>query len=124
MVTGDSPDGILLIKIPEGDPAQPITTLDHHRPHRHQKRWPCSVSNGKLKGRGNKRNGNKYLAWAFMEAAHYAAIWSPEIKRFYQKRQAKRHILVAKKTVANKLAKASYHMLKRQEPFDVNRAFG
>ena len=82
------------------------------------------VSNGKLKGRGNKRNGNKYLAWAFMEAAHYAAIWSPEIKRFYQKHQAKRHILVAKKTVANKLAKASYHMLKRQEPFDVKRAFG
>ena len=82
------------------------------------------VSNGKLKGRGNKRNGNKYLAWAFMEAAHYAAIWSPEIKRFYQRRQAKRHILVAKKTVANKLAKACYHMLKRQEPFDVQRAFG
>ena len=84
----------------------------------------AKVSNGKLKGRGNKRNGNKYLAWAFMEAAHYAAIWSPEIKRFYQKRQAKRHILVAKKTVANKLAKASYHMLKRQEPFNVTRAFG
>jgi len=83
----------------------------------------AKVSNGKLKGRGNKRNGNKYLAWAFMEAAHYAAIWSPEIKRFYQKRQAKRHILVAKKTVANKLAKACYHMLKRQEPFDVKRAF-
>ena len=82
------------------------------------------LSNGKLKGRGNKRNGNKYLAWAFMEAAHYAAIWSPEIKRFYQKRQAKRHILVAKKTVANKLAKACYHMLKRQQPFDVTRAFG
>ena len=82
------------------------------------------VSNGKVKGRGNKRNGNKYLAWAFMEAAHHAAIWSPEIKRFYQRRQAKRHILVAKKTVANKLAKACYHMLKRQEPFDVTRAFG
>ena len=82
------------------------------------------LSNGKLKGRGNKRNGNKYLAWAFMEAAHYAAIWSPEIKRFYQKRQVKRHILVAKKTVANKLAKACYHMLKRQELFDVKRAFG
>ena len=82
------------------------------------------ISNGKLKGRGNKRNGNKYLAWAFMEAAHYAAIWSPEVKRFYQRRQAKRHILVAKKTVANKLARACYHMLKRQEPFDVTRAFG
>jgi len=82
------------------------------------------LSNGKHKGRGNKKNGNKYLAWAFMEAAHYAAIWSPEIKRFYQRRKAKRHILVAKKTVANKLAKAVYHMLSRQERFDVHRAFG
>lgn len=82
------------------------------------------LSNGKLKGRGNKRNGNRYLAWAFMEAAHYAAIWSPEIKRFYQQRQAKRHIMVAKKTVANKLARACYHMLTKQEPFEVRRAFG
>jgi transposase len=32
------------------------------------------VCNGKLKGRGNKKNGNKYLAWAFMEAAHHATI--------------------------------------------------
>ena len=43
---------------------------------------------------------------------------------FYQRRKAKRHILVAKKTVANKLAKAGYHMLSRQERFDVHRAFG
>ncbi len=82
------------------------------------------TSNGKLKGRGNKRNGNKYLAWAFMEAAHLAAIWSPEIKRFYQRRQAKRHILVAKKAVANKLARACCHMLSKHEPFEVHRAFG
>lgn len=82
------------------------------------------VSNGKLKGRGNAKNGNKYLAWAFMEAAHYAAIWSPPIKRYYQRKQAKSHILVAKKAVANKLARACYHMLSRQEAFDVNRAFG
>ncbi|OMH26711.1 IS110 family transposase [Motiliproteus sp. MSK22-1] len=82
------------------------------------------ISNGKIKGRGNKKNGNKYLAWAFMEAAHYSAIWSPEIKRFYQKRKAKRHILVAKKTVANKLARACFHMLSKQVPFEVKRAFG
>ena len=82
------------------------------------------VSNGKLKGRGNRKNGNRYLAWAFMEATHLSAIWSPEIKRFYAKRKARRHILVAKKTVANKLARAIYHMLKRGEPFDVHRAFG
>ena len=81
-------------------------------------------SNGKLKGRGNAKNGNKYLAWAFMEAAHYAAIWSPSIKRYYQRKQARSHILVAKKAVANKLARACYHMLRNQEPFDVKRAFG
>lgn len=47
------------------------------------------ISNSKLKGRGNAKNGNKYLAWAFMEAAHYAAIWSPAIKRYYHRKQAK-----------------------------------
>ena len=82
------------------------------------------ISNGKYKGQGNKKNGNKYLAWAFMEAAHYGAIWNPQIKRYYQRKQAKAHILVAKKAVANKLARACYHMLKRGEVFDVTRAFG
>ena len=82
------------------------------------------ISNGKSKGQGNKKNGNKYLAWAFMEAAHYATIWSPPIKRYYQRKQAKSHVLVAKKAVANKLARACYHMLSRQEAFDVQRAFG
>jgi transposase len=82
------------------------------------------ISNSKRKGRGNGKNGNKYLAWAFLEAAHYAAICSPTIRRYYQRKQARSHILVAKKAVANKLARACYHMLRRQEPFDVNRAFG
>jgi transposase len=82
------------------------------------------ISNGKTKGQGNRKNGSKYLAWAFMEAAHYAAIWSPQVKRYYQRKQAKSHILVAKKAVANKLARACYHMLKRGEVFDVRRAFG
>jgi transposase len=82
------------------------------------------LSNGKRKGRGNAKNGNKYLAWAFMEAAHYAAIWSPPIRRYYQRKQTRAHVLVAKKAVANKLARACYHMLRNQEPFDVKRAFG
>ena len=59
-----------------------------------------------------------------MEAAHYATIWSPRIKRYYQRKQGKSHILVAKKAVANKLTRARYHMLSKQEPFDVKRAFG
>lgn len=82
------------------------------------------LSNGRRKGTGNRKNGNKYLAWAFMEAAHYAAIWSPPIKRYYERRKATRHLLVAKKALANKLARACYHMLRRHEPFSVERAFG
>jgi len=81
------------------------------------------ISNGKRKGQGNKKNGNKYLAWAFMEAAHYSAIWNPRIKQYYQRKKAKAHVLVAKKAVANKLARACYHMLKRGEVFDETRAF-
>ena len=84
------------------------------------------VSNGKSKGKGkgNGKNGNKYLGMAFVEAAHYGAIWSPEIKRFYQQRCKKKPTMVAKKTIANKLARACYHMLKDNRLFDVKRAFG
>lgn len=81
------------------------------------------ISNGKSKGSGNRKNGNPWLAWAFMEAAHLSAIWSPEIKKYYQRKASKTHILVAKKTVANKLARAVYHMLKKNTVFDVKRAF-
>lgn len=82
------------------------------------------ISNGKRKGRGNRKNGNRYLALAYMQASHLAAIWEPQIKRFYQKKQAKSHIMIAKKAVAGKLARAVYHMLNNQEAFDVDRAFG
>ena len=58
-----------------------------------------------------------------MEAAHLSAIWSPEIKKYYQRKASKTHILVAKKSVANKLARAVYHMLKQNTVFDVTRAF-
>lgn len=82
------------------------------------------VSNGKSKGKGNKNNGNRYLAMAFVEAAHYATIWNPQIKQFYQRRCKKKPTMVAKKTVANKLVRACYHMLRNNTLFDVARAFG
>ncbi len=81
------------------------------------------ISNGKKKGEVNRNNGNKYLELAFVEAAHYAAIWEPKVKRYYQRKCAKAHVMVAKKAVANKLAKACFHRLTRNELFDVNRAF-
>ena len=37
------------------------------------------VSNGKKKGENNRKNGNKYLAWAFVEAAHFSIRYSDTI---------------------------------------------
>jgi transposase len=81
------------------------------------------LSNGKRKGAGNRKNGNKYLSWAFLEAAVKAARFDSRIKAYYQRKQAKSHRFVALKAVANKLAKASYYILRDHVPFDVKRAF-
>jgi transposase len=80
-------------------------------------------SNGKKKGSGNSKNGNKYLAWAFVEAAHHATRHSEKIRQFYQRKKARRNTTVAIKAVAHKLARACFHVLKDQVPFDVDRAF-
>lgn len=80
-------------------------------------------SNGKKKGEGNRKNGNKYLAWAFIEAANFAVRYNDKIKAFYQKKKAKTNGIIAIKAVANKLARACYHILKDQVSFDVNKAF-
>jgi transposase len=81
------------------------------------------VSNGKKKGKGNVKNGNRYLAWAFIEAAHFASRYCPEAKRFYERKKARTNSIVATKALAHKLARACYHMLKENQPFDVRRCF-
>lgn len=80
-------------------------------------------SNGKKKGQGNNKNGNKYLAWAFVEAANFARRYCAEAKRFYERKKAKTNKVVAIKALAHKLARACYHMLKEGKPFDVTRCF-
>lgn len=81
------------------------------------------MSNGKKKGQGNTRNGNKYLAWAFVEAAHFALRFNAGAKRFYERKKAKTNTAVATKALAHKLARACYHMLKEGRPFDAERCF-
>ena len=80
-------------------------------------------SNGKKKGEGNTKNGNRYLAWAFVEAANFAVRYCEPARRFHQKKKAKRNSTVAIKAVAHKLARACYHMLKTNQPFSVERCF-
>lgn len=81
------------------------------------------TSNGKNKGKGNTKNGNKYLGWAFVEAAHFAARFHEPARRFYQRKQAQRNTLVAIKALAHKLARASFYVMRDQVPFKPEMLF-
>jgi len=81
------------------------------------------TSNGKKKGVGNKKSGNKYLAWAFMEAANFAIRFHEPANRFYQRKQSKRNVIVARKALAHKLARASYYVMRDNRPFKPERLF-
>ena len=81
------------------------------------------TSNGKKKGEGNRKNGNKYLAWAFVEAANFFKRHNSEAHRFYQKKAQKTKQVVAIKALAHKLARASYFMMRDQVDFDPSKLF-
>ena len=81
------------------------------------------LSNAKKKGEANRRNGNPYLAWAFMEAAHFAIRNLPAAQRFYERKRRQRNALLAVKALAHKLARACYYILRDQVPFAPERLF-
>ena len=80
-------------------------------------------SNGKKKGSNNSKNGNAYLAWAFIEAATFAARFNPRIHAWYERKKAKSGVPKAKKALACKLAKAVWHVM-NGEDFDEKLMFG
>ena len=82
------------------------------------------VSNGKKKGENNKKNGNKYLAWAYVEAANFARRYCVKAQSFYQSKEAKKNNTVAIKALSNKLSKASFYIMRDQVAFDEEKLFG
>ncbi len=82
------------------------------------------TSNGKKKGENNRKNGNKYLAWAYVEAANFAQRYCKPAQRFFQRKMAKRNRAVATKALANKLARASFYIIRDQVPFSSKKLFG
>lgn len=82
------------------------------------------LSNEKKKGENNRKNGNKYLAWAFVEAANYAKRYCPYARKFYQRKATKVNKIVAIKALAHKLARASYFVMRDRVDYDPQRAFG
>lgn len=81
------------------------------------------TSNEKKKGENNVKNGNPYLAWAFFEAAHFAILFLPAARRFYEKKAAQRNPILAVKALAHKIARACYYMMRDKVPFDAARLF-
>jgi transposase len=77
----------------------------------------------KSKGKGNRKNGNPYLSWAFTEAAHFAERHRPMAKRFAQRKRATTNNIVAIRALAHKLARASYYVMRDKVDFDPELAF-
>lgn len=82
------------------------------------------TSNDRKKGEGNSKSGNRYLAWAYVEAAIFAIRFNPELRAWYQRKAARTKRVVALKAMANKLAKACYFILRDGVAFDVKKLVG
>ena len=81
-------------------------------------------SNGKKKGGNNAKCGNKYLAWAFIEAANLARRHDENARRWFDRKAAKTSKIVATKALACKLSKAAWHMMRHGGSYDPVRLFG
>jgi len=83
-------------------------------------RW---TSNEKTKGKGNQKNGNKYLAWAFSEAAEFARRYDAQARDYYTRKMRKTNFMVAHSALAHKLARAAYYLMKEQVAFMPEKLF-
>jgi transposase len=75
------------------------------------------LSDGKSKGRGNRKNGNRYLSWAFVEASQLGRRYSQRFGRYYDRKAAQTNTIVATKALSNKLARICYYIMRDQVPF-------
>ncbi|MCP4270369.1 MAG: IS110 family transposase [Gammaproteobacteria bacterium] len=75
------------------------------------------LSDGKSKGSGNRKNGNRYLSWAFTEAVHLSRRYNERFRRYYNRKVAQANTSLATKALGNKLARICYYIMKDQVPF-------
>jgi len=80
-------------------------------------------SAGKPKGVMGRKIGNAHLKWAFSEAAVLMIRESDQAKRFVQRLEAKHGKPHALAVLRARIGRAVYYMLKRKEPFDLQRFF-
>jgi transposase len=82
------------------------------------------TSNEKKKGANNSKCGNKYLAWAFVEAANFAKRYDERCRKWYDRNAAKTSNVIATKALACKLAKAAWYLMSEETNYDPARMFG
>ena len=78
----------------------------------------------KSTAKSKKKIGNAHLRWAFGEAVCLLLREVPQAAAFAARHEKKHGKAKALSTLAAKLARATYWMLKRKEAFDVKRMFG
>lgn len=82
------------------------------------------MSNDKKKGRGNKKNGNKYLAWAFSEAAEMSRRYDENARAYFNRKAQQTNRMVAHNALAHKLARAAYYIMRDGVSFMPEKCFG
>jgi len=75
------------------------------------------LSDGKSKGSGNRKNGNRYLSWAFTEAVHLGRRYNERFRRYYDRKVAQANTSLTTKALGNKLARICYYIMRDQVPF-------
>lgn len=81
------------------------------------------VSNGKTKGKGNQRNGNRYLAWAYSEASELARRFDDQARAYFQRKAQRSNRMVAHQALAHKLARAAYYIMRDDVSFMAEKLF-
>lgn len=82
------------------------------------------TSNDKSKGDNNGKCGNKYLAWAFVEAANFGRRFDEQCRKWFDRKAARTSNVIATKALACKLSKASWHVMAENVDYDSKRVFG
>ncbi len=80
-------------------------------------------SNDKKKGTNNRKNGNKYLSWAFAEAGELARRLDSEARAYYDRKMRKTNAPIAHSALSHKLARAAFYIMRDGVPFIPEKTF-
>jgi transposase len=81
------------------------------------------LSNEKKKGDNNQKCGNKYLGWAWVEAANFAKRYDEACRKWFDRKARRKGTIIATKALACKLAKAGWYVMAQDRAYEAARMF-